>query len=48
MAPTSFVDSGYASRAEYEKSLSGGGSFASVPTLGYWKIKGLAAASRMM
>ena len=49
---TSFIDSGFTTKAEYEKSLAGGMSSMSVSsepmTLGYWKIRGLAAATRMM
>ena len=42
----------FTTKAEYEKSLAGGMSALSTSsepmTLGYWKIRGLAAAARMM
>ena len=52
-APTSFIDSGFTTKVEYEAWLATprGSSVAAVslmPTLGYWKIRGLAAACRMM
>lgn len=50
MAP-SFIESGFNTKAEYEAWLaSGAASMAggAVATLGYWKIRGLAAAPRMM
>ena len=51
MAP-SFIESGFTSKVEYEASLKGNGSVAPIfgepITLGYHKIRGLAAALRMM
>ncbi len=59
MAPTpKFIETDYPTRAEYEASLKAspscssakaeGMSGSSLPTLGYWKIRGLAAPLRMM
>ena len=53
MAPPSFIDSGFATRVEYEKALASGMADCAVSggapmELGYWKIRGLAAALRMM
>jgi len=47
---TSFIDSGYATRKEWEAAMASGAGGAPMdcPTLGYWKIRGLAAAPRMM
>jgi len=49
--PTSFIESGFTTKTEYDAwiasgaaSTGGGGAL----TLGYWKIRGLAAACRMM
>ena len=45
----SFIDSGYTTRKEWEAATAGGASsMSSCPTLGYHKIRGLAAAPRMM
>ena len=44
----SFIESGFTTRAEYEASIKSGTSGDFTPTLGYWKIRGLAAAPRMM
>jgi len=45
----SFIESGYTSKIEYEAAQAlGSSSLESIPTLGYWKIRGLAAACRMM
>jgi glutathione S-transferase len=54
--PVSFIDSKFATKKEYDEWLAGSGgaptssasAFAQPPTLGYWKIRGLAAACRMM
>ena len=53
MAPPSFIESGFLTRVEYEKALASGMAGATVSggapmELGYWKIRGLAAACRMM
>ena len=46
---TSFIDSGYTTRKEYDAAMASGASATmSCPVLGYWKIRGLAAAPRMM
>jgi glutathione S-transferase len=47
----SFIESGYTTKAEYEKALAAGVSSMAIGepiTIGYWKIRGLAAALRMM
>lgn len=44
---SSFIESGYATRKEWE-AAGGGGASLDCPTLGYWKIRGLAAPPRMM
>ena len=49
----SFIESGFATRVEYGKALASGmaglstGGSSEPLTLGYWKIRGLAAALRM-
>jgi len=51
--PTSFIESGFSTRTEYDAWIASGAQgaatgSATVPTLHYWKIRGLAAALRMM
>ena len=49
--PTSFIESGFTTKTEYDAWIASGGASTGgggALTLGYWKIRGLAAACRMM